>query len=277
MAMRTEAMKKSTILTMTMLLLAGLGGSVLAQDTQELTVPLSKPGEPVFLEAGLLSGDINVEGYDGDQILVNVESEMRNVRTERNEGMRVIPNTSMGLSVEEQDNHVEVSGNWASRVSKLAIKVPRRASMELHCTNDCDINVQGVEGELELHNTNGSIFAYDVSGSVIAHTTNGEVKVTFDDITPNKAMSFVTFHGDVDVTFPSGLKTDLRMSTSQGDIYTDFEFTLETQKPKINEGREGGRYKVELKDEVYATIGGGGPEMHFKTWSGDIYIRRAGR
>ena len=129
-------------------------------------------------------------------------------------------------------------------------------------------------GELELGNTNGAIEALDIKGSVVAHTTNGDVRVTFDRITPDKAMSFVTFHGDVDITFPAGFRADLRIAASRGDIFTDFEFESTPSDPAVKATREGGRLRVVMTDEVRATIGGGGPDMHFKTWSGDVLIRK---
>ncbi|HXI03831.1 MAG TPA: DUF4097 family beta strand repeat-containing protein, partial [Candidatus Saccharimonadales bacterium] len=245
--------------------------------TQHIDVPLTNPGQPVVLHASLMSGGLKVEGQDVDKVVVEV------IRTEERDddsgvgGMKRIPGAGLGLTVEEKDNVVEVSGAWNGNVDTVAIKVPRRTSMKLSCVNGGDIVVSGVEGELELQNTNGGISALNVSGEVVAHTTNGEVKVIFDKITPGKAMSFVTFNGNVDVTFPPGLKSDLRIKTDSGNIYTDFDFQAKPQKTKVESKREGGKFQVSLDQDVRATIGGGGPEMYFKTWSGDVYIRKSGK
>lgn len=247
-----------------------------ASGTQTITVPLSNPNGQVTLVASLLQGGFRVEGYDGKEVVVEVTPEHGRSEPDRSGGMKRIPNTSVGLTVEEEDNVVSVRGQWNGDIDVVVIKVPRRASMKISCVNGGDIDVRGVEGELELQNTNGGISALDVSGEVVAHTTNGDVKVTFDKINPGKAMSFVTFNGDVDVTFPPGLKADLRLSTARGEILTDFDFQAKPRKPVVETQREGGRYHVKLDQDVEATIGGGGAEMHFKTWNGDIFIRKTG-
>lgn len=190
--------------------------------------------------------------------------------------MRRIPNTSLGLTVEEEGNHVRISSDVSSRAQQILLRVPHRTSMELRTVNGGDISVADIEGELDLQNTNGAITATGIRGWVVAHTTNGEIRVTFDRIQADKAMSFVTFNGDVDVTFPASLKADLRMKTDRGDIFTDFEFRLRQDGPQVQHEREGGRYRVRLDQEVRATVGGGGQEIYFKTWQGSIYIRKSG-
>jgi hypothetical protein len=276
--MRKVAMKRLAIPTMTFALLAMFVLPAAAQSgdgVHRVTVPLTSPDRPVMLHASLLSGGIRVEGYDGKEVVVEVDAEGENHREGTSGGMRRIPNTSLGLTVEEEDNVVGVRGSWSDGIQEIHIKVPRGTSMRLSCVNNGDISVSGVQGELELKNVNGEITATDIDGWVVAHTTNGDVKVTFGRIQEDKAMSFVTFNGDVDVSFPRGLKADLRVNAGRGEIFTDFEFQVKPQKPQIENEREGGRYRVRLESEVKATIGGGGPEMYFKTWQGDVFIRES--
>jgi hypothetical protein len=225
----------------------------------------------------MLNGGISVEGYDGDQVLVEAmpSRDHDGGSDERVGGMRRIPNTSVGLTISEENNVVEVNSSWASRTGQLHIRVPRQASLRLSCTNNGDLQVSGVEGELELHNVNGSVSAVDVSGTVVAETTNGEIKVTFDRVDADKAMSFVTLNGDVDVSFPASFKAALRINAGQGEIYTDFDFQLDPQEPKIDKRESTRGYTITMEREVRATIGGGGPEIYFKTWNGDIFIRRS--
>jgi hypothetical protein len=254
-------------------------GSAAAQTPQQFEVPLSDPSRPVRLEASLLSGSIHVEAHDGDGVRVEaVPGEERHSGSsgEGRGGMKRIPNTSLGLTITERDNVVEVGGSWNSRVMTLRILVPRRTSLQLSTTNNGDLQVSGVEGELELQNTNGAITAVNVRGSVVAQTTNGDVKVVFSAIDPGKAMSFATFNGDVDVTFPASLAADLRLESGQGDIFTDFDFELQPQQPRVERGESGRGRVIEIEQHVRARVGGGGPEMRFKTFNGDIFVRRSG-
>lgn len=270
-------MKRSNIFFVCTLLLALAGMAAQAQDSQRLVVPLSKPGQPVKLHAEVLYGSITVRAQQTQEVVVTARARTSRVKEERTkDGMIRIPNTAMGLTVEENDNTVMVGTDWINRSMDLEITVPVRTSVYLSSTNNGDLLVEGVQGELELENTNGSIEATGIRGSVVAQTTNGRVRVGFIEITPDTPMSFVTFNGNVDVTFPAGLKADLSVNPGRGDIYTDFDVQVEPREPVVDRSEGSGRYRVSVKSEVHAKIGGGGPQMRFKTYNGDVYIRRVG-
>lgn len=272
-----------TITLTAFLLLAGFGAAALgAQDSEKIAVPLSDPSKPARVEANLVMGSmmgtIRVEAYDGAEVLVEVETEMREVtrgESERRDGLRVIPNTSAGLTVEEEDNEVEISAeSWNSSVN-LSIKVPRRTSLALATLNG-DIEVRGVEGEHELSNVNGGIEATGIRGSVVANTVNGPLTVSFDAVTAGKAMSFSNLNGTIEITFPPDLAADLRMRSDQGEILTDFDFEAQPTTRRVQEGGEDGGFRLKIEKEVHAQVNGGGPEIVFKNFNGDILIRKGG-
>lgn len=249
-----------------------------AQDEQRVVVPLSSPGRPATLEVSNQTGSISISAHDGDDVVVVArDSGEEREAAPRQDGMRRIPNTSVGLTAEEDRNTVSIELDWTNRPIRLEIRVPRATSIHASAVNGGDIDVSGVEGEHELSNVNGSISATNVAGSVVAGTTNGEILVSFTKITSGKSMSFTTFNGDVDVTFPPGLAADLRINAGRGDVLTDFDVALEPQQSRVERGGEGGRYRVRLERQVKAVVGGGGPEMHFETYNGSIAIRRGGR
>jgi len=274
-----ETMRRLTIATLAILLLPVFAPGTEAQDetdTQRLSVPLTNPGRPVTLDVSLLSGGISIEGYEGSEVEILISAGPSHQRGSRSNGMRAIPNSGLGLTVDEEDNHVRIHSRVMGRAQELRLKVPHRTSLKLKTINNGDITVTDIEGEVELQNTNGSITATGIRGWAVANTTNGEVKVTFDGIQSDKPMSFVTFNGTVDVTFPESLKADLRMKADNGEIFTDFDFRLLETEPQVQREREGDRFRVRLDQEVRATIGGGGQEIYFKTWRGNIYIRKPG-
>ena len=86
--------------------------------------------------------------------------------------------------------------------------MPRRTSVHAHVVHG-DLTVEGVTGDHELSNVNGEVSATDLGGSAVVNTTNGAVRVSFTRVAPDKAMSFSSFNGDVDVTFPANLAADL--------------------------------------------------------------------
>ena len=259
-----------------LVLLSLVAGSALAQtdSTQEIVVPLSEPGRPATLEVSLLNGSIAVNAYDGGEIIINTTHDPVEGEVERRDGMLRIPNTSIGMTVEERNNHVSVETDWSARASRLVIRVPRQTSLHLQTVNNGDITVEGVQGDHELGNTNGGISATNVSGSLVANTTNGDVKIELVAMEAGKPMSFSTFNGDVDVTLPASAAARLHMNSGQGDIFTDFDLALEPQQVQLNreEGRDG--FRVRMERQVVGRINGGDTDFRFKTYNGDIYLRR---
>ncbi len=269
--------------TLPILSLALLAAAVAhAQSGNRYVVPLSKPGQPVRLVVGLVSGSISVEPQNGNEVVVEAVADRdgddeHDSRPPRGAaGMHRLPNRSLGLVVEEEANKVTVSMGGMPREVTLRILVPRQTSVSLSTVNDGDIHVQGLEGELELSNVNGEITARDVQGSVVAHTTNGDVKVVMTRVDPKAALAFATLNGDVDVTLPASFKGELRMRSDNGEIYTDFDVQLSTPPAKVEQKRNGGRYRLEVDQEMHGTIGGGGPEIQLRTFNGDIYLRKRG-
>jgi DUF4097 and DUF4098 domain-containing protein YvlB len=258
--------------------------SAQTKSADRLTVPLSDPSRPAFLKVGLINGGIKVTGYSGKEVIVEGKNrdddgeESEPEKKEKVRGLHRIPNTSSGLTVEEDDNVVNVGmGMMAgSRTTDLTIQVPTNTSMKLSSINDGDIDVSRVKGDLEISNTNGSIALSEVNGSAVLDALNGDITVSFTGVNPEKSMSFSSLNGTIDVTFPPGLKATVRMKTDQGEIYSDFDIKMDNSPAKVEDNGRGGRgkYRVTLEKMMTGSINGGGPEIQFKNFNGDIYIRK---
>ena len=86
-------------------------------------------------------------------------------------------------------------------------------------------------------------------------------------------MAFSSLNGDLDVTFPKSLKANVKLRTDMGEILTDFDMVVSPQKTLVETNENSDTYKVKLEQWVQGKINGGGAEMLFKTWNGDILIR----
>jgi hypothetical protein len=247
---------------------AGEGG-------QKISVPLTDPGRPATLKVSTIHGSITVEGYAGREVSIETSGEEPEGRPRRGaEGMRRIPNRGSGLAVDEDANVVRVETTNPARGGDIHIQVPFHTSLHLSAVNGGKIRVSGVEGEIELSHVNGTIEARDVAGSVVAHTTNGNVKVVLKRVVLDKPMAFSTLNGDVDVTFPADLKANVHIRSDRGEIYSDFEIAA-SGRAVTRETRKEGKRHIEVEQEMQGAIGGGGPDILFKTFNGDIFIRRA--
>ncbi|HEV8491255.1 MAG TPA: DUF4097 family beta strand repeat-containing protein [Candidatus Angelobacter sp.] len=251
-----------------------------AQSDNKVNVPLSDPSRPVSLRAHLLNGSITVKGADVKEVIVEAHARHEEDRGEgRAQGMKRIPMTSTGLNVEAENNQVRISTDSVQRTIDLVITVPTRTSLSLHTVNDGKILVSGVDGELDIDNVNGEVDLKNIGGSVVAHALNGHVAVTFNRIDPQKPMAFSSLNGDIDVTFPADLKANVTMRTDNGDVYSDFDVKVQPTAPQqtVEDNRgKGGKYRVKIDKNVHGTINGGGQEMQFKNFNGNIYIRKAG-
>jgi hypothetical protein len=255
-----------------------IASAAAAQDDQRLVVPLSDPSRPATLEIVLFSGEIEVEGYDGNEIVIVADAPVLDADGEeapRADGLRRIQTSSVGLTVEQGDNRVSVRMDFSPSNVELEVRVPRRTSVRANLVNGGDISITGVTGEHELQNVNGDVLATDISGSAVLNSTNGDVRATFASVANDKPMSFTSFNGDVDVALPANLAADVIVTSQQGDVFTDFEI-VERQAPAAvaRSGDAGGRYRVRMQRETRYAIGGGGREIQLRTFNGDVMIRK---
>lgn len=259
---------------------AAAASSAQESPADRVNVEFSDPGRPGIVRVGLTSGGITVTGYSGGEVIVEarVRQDRPATASDRADGLRLVPSVATGLTVEEDGNVMKVSASSHDRTIDLTIQVPFQTSLVLKCVNDGDIRVEQVEGEIEVNNINGGVTLTGVSGSVVAHALNEDLIVTFVEVEPGKSMSFSSLNGDVDVTFPPDLKARLVLKSDQGEIYSDFEIasdpTVSRLEVEDSRGR-GGSYRVKVDRTFHGTVNGGGPEMSFTTFNGDIFVRKA--
>ncbi len=246
----------------------------------KLSVPLSKPNEPVTLELSLLYGSIHVTGYNGNTVEIEAITRLKKIsknQSQKHTGMNMIVATSSCLEVEEDNNHVEIEVESIHKTVDVTLKVPFKTSLDLGTHHNGKITVDNITGDLEIENHHGSIYLNDISGSAVANTHHGEIKVIFNKISPNKPMSFSTYHKDIDVTFPANLKANVKLKSEKGQIYSDFVVVKDEKAKRIvqeKSHREDGKYKVRIEHAFYGLINGGGPEYQFNNYHGDILIRK---
>jgi DUF4097 and DUF4098 domain-containing protein YvlB len=259
--------------------LAMFAAGAQAQDNADrVTVKLSDPSRPCVLKASLLNGGITVKGYDGKDVIV--EARVRTRDRERSEnGMKRLAMSSTGLTVEEDHNEVRVSTDSVQRTIDLTITVPSHSSLVLRTVNDGNVVVEGVDGELDVNDTNRHVTLSNVSGSAVVHALNGRILANFVRVNAQKSMAFSSLNGNIDLTFPADLKATLSLRTDNGEILSDFDVQLQSsaQQPTVEDGRpNGGSYKIRFDKTIRGTINGGGQEIQIKNFNGNIYLRKAG-
>jgi len=256
-----------------------LSGKLMAQTDQTLTVPLSEPGKPYKLDVDLVTGSIKVATYEGKDVVIDVtfpDSKKNKAEKEANGMHRISGGENIDVVAHEKGNVVSIGSSQPQKQVTLTIKIPQGATnVKLRTVNGGGITASGLSGQIEASNTNGFIQVTDASGSVVANTTNGNVRVTFKSMDPKAPMAFTSFNGNVDVTFPAGLKANLKARADQGNVYSDFDIAPDASQPKTTKTAKDGMYRITIEDWINGKIDGGGPEMLMKTFNGSIYVRKA--
>ncbi|HPG40911.1 MAG TPA: hypothetical protein PLP19_18200 [bacterium] len=301
-------MKKTIFSTLILIMMFPIVRLAVAQDDamDQVTVQLTDPSKPAIIELSLVNGGITVVGYEGKDIIVETriqskkltddsveKNELRNFAREQRSvgwrageekenkdkaGMTRIPVQSSSLEVMEENNFVKINTDSWRRTVDVSLKVPTKTSLNLHCVNNGDINVENVDGNFEIENINGKVALKNISGSVNAHALNKNLDVIFKRVDADKPMSFSTMNSDIDVTFPSTVKCDVKIKADNGQVYSDYEI-VRVNKPKQlnqeNKRDKDGKYRVLIEQAFFGTINGGGPEYQFTSFNGDMYIRKA--
>ena len=247
-----------------------------------IELQLGNPQTAGYLEASLVNGGIEIFGTDRNTLVIEARTRNADVQSDvvnssgKAMGMRRVYQRATGLEVTEKNNRVTVSTKNYNLPIDLSIRLPRHMSLKLACVNRGDIYVENVVGDLEVNNVNGAVTLAKISGSVVAHALNKDLKVSFDRIANDKAMSFTSLNGDIDITLPPSSHFDLKMSSKQGEIHSDFDLELNSGKAKVEANRQGRgiSYRISREKVLHGKLGNGGPVLNLETFNGHVYLRR---
>lgn len=247
------------------------------QNAGEFAVPLSDPSKRGRLKVEINNGSVTIKGSPRKDVLVRYsgeeESNKGNSKGDR-EGLKRISSGTLNLEIYEKSNQVVVqSGSWNTKTN-VEVEVPMDFDLKASSYNDGDIQIDNIQGEVEITSYNGEISAESISGSVVATTYNGDIKVIFNKVTENVPMSYSTYNGDVDLTFPANIKATFKMKTQEGEILSGFDMNVVKANPVQKKDAGSGTYKVVIDEWVKGDVNGGGPEISMRNYNGDIIIRK---
>ena len=242
----------------------------------EIIIPLTKVGQRGHLHAHAFRGVIKVKGTNRQDVLVRYESLDNNKGKFKNakNGLKRISGSGLGLEISEKDNEVYVESGSQSKAVKLYIEVPVSFDVSTDTHHYGDVEVDNINGEVVYEGHHGGFKATGISGSVVASTWHGDIIVDFINLNTENPLAFTTYHGDVDLSFPSTTKANLKLKSNKGEVLTGFDVELIKRNNITKKDREDGVYKIYLDEWVSGKINGGGPEIMAKSHHGDIYIRK---
>ncbi|HTR31421.1 MAG TPA: hypothetical protein VMH27_19245 [Puia sp.] len=243
-----------------------------------------------------LNGSLDVEGYAGDKVLIEVDERLtaddhQNLELGKKEFKLVFDTTGDSIIVyiaEPIDtrpcrncDHWERRHRYGDRDEipydfdlAFTVKVPYHMNLDISTVNKGDITVKSVSGSLLVNNVNGKITIKDAKGETDAHTINGDLTVTYLDV-PAGNSAYYTLNGKLSVTYPANLSADLQFKSWNGSFYTDFpKWEVLPVRVTRNVRKKGAGTEYQLIIDKQIRIGEGGKLFKFETMNGNIYIKR---
>jgi hypothetical protein len=237
-----------------------------------------------------LNGSLNVEGYSGDKVLIEIDE-------------RITADDSQTLEVGKKEFKLGFDQTGDSIIVYIAepfdtrpcrncdrgwnrkdidydfdlaftIKVPYHLNLDISTVNKGDITVESVSGALRVNNVNGKITIKDAKSDTRAHTVNGDLTVNYLTA-PSGNSEWYTLNGKLSVTFPASLSADLQFKSMNGSFFTDFpkwEVLPVKVTKNVQKSGSGTEYKLIIDRQI--RIGDGGRLFKFETLNGNIYIKR---
>lgn len=139
----------------------------------------------------------------------------------------------------------------------FTVKVPAGVLFDGHTVNG-DVDAEQLDSDIDLQTVNGSI-SFSTTGQAQASTVNGSIRGELGRADWSDTLTLKTVNGGITLTLPARLDADLRASTVNGDISTDFPLTVSGW---ISRRRLDG------------TIGRGGRVLSLSTVNGGIHLKR---
>jgi hypothetical protein len=236
-----------------------------------------------------IDGSINVEGYAGDKVILEIDkiiSAKNNEQLEagKKEFRMEFEQKSDSIIVyiaEPYDSRPNRNNRWDDhrRIEyryqlEFTIKVPFDMNLDIRTVNKGSVTIGDVSGALKAHNVNGPITIKNAKGATEAHTINGNLTVNYLSVPPDSS-TYYTLNGTLEVTYPAGLSANIQFKSMNGGFYTDFPDTeaLPVYVTKnVDRNTHGTLYRLDVARQI--KFGSGGKLFKFETMNGNIYVKK---
>ena len=256
-----------------------ISGSDVGRYVERENRRFSTTGKP-DVELSTFDGSIEIRSWDKPEVEVSVEK--------RGPSRSSIADIEVNAS--QSGNHITVETRWASRTggfhlgwsrsARLIVSVPASSDL-LAKSGDGSIDVEHVDGRIELRSGDGSIRGHDIGGNLNVQTGDGSITVdgSFAGLRAHSGDGSVRVHaaagvdassdweistgdGSVTLELPDGFNADLDAHTGDGGIHVH-EITLSSVTGEIS------------RNSIRGRIGSGGRLLRVRTGDGSITLRRS--
>lgn len=186
--------------------------------------------ENTVLRVTTINGQIEINTYDGETVLVNAIKKSSHGQEELDKIEIIVIESEDALDIE-----AKYFGQKLTIPSvDMNIKVPKNVTVDSVTTSNGAIQISGIKGDVIAKSSNGAIIIEDVDGYVSATTSNGRIEVKGTtgikdlkssnlginaevyDFKENVTIS--TSNGGITVYINTSLNANIDMTTSNGQI-----------------------------------------------------------
>ena len=235
-----------------------------------------------------VKGQVHIEGYDGE----NIKMEVKKIITAKNQDAleRGISEINLGIEKKGKYIYVYLDSPWtdfklsSGRINynengnnglkrydymlNFTVKVPNNINIKATNIANGDIIVKDVFGdEIIANNIKGAITLDNISGKTQVNAHNEDITINYY-ANPDGKSSYHTLNGNIDITFKENLNADVLFKGLKGAMYTNFK-TSKADYTKRKNRKKGGRHN---HNESFK-IGNGGVKLDFHVLNGDVSLR----
>jgi len=282
---RTGGLRFSSAAAVLAVVLAAPGcvdilGADLGQFTDREEKRFTVSGTP-DVTVGTFDGSIEIRPWDRPEVEVVIEKH----------GRSKAAIDAIEVHAEHDGNHVTVEARLAgadghgfhfsvSRSAKLIVSLPKTSNVVAK-SGDGSIDIERIDGRVQLQSGDGSIRAKDIGGDLDVHTGDGSITVDgklaslrahsgdgsvrihlTEGSTPASDWDISTGDGSVTLEIPDGFAAELDAHTGDGGISMQ-DVTLSNVTGRIG------------KRSVRGRLGTGGHSVRVRTGDGSITLKRS--
>lgn len=222
---------------------------------------------------------VTIQGYEGKEILINVQTPAAEKKDDRANGLKAFgntgyDNTGLGLTIKDKGQDTEITQIDQSAALQVEIKIPHTMSLSisnnrnlLAAKRDSSfIILKNVKSEVTAKLEDDNVKLENVTGPITISTMFGNIEGILQE--PVKGpFSIVTLFGFIDLTLPGTIKANLTISSMTGGLYASDELNIKPVAPDQSG-------KVVSSNIVNGTMNGGGEALILKSSNGKIYLRK---
>jgi DUF4097 and DUF4098 domain-containing protein YvlB len=213
------------------------------------TFPLNEKGT---VQLSNVNGDVTIRGWEKNEVDMKAT---KRAPADYIDLIKIeVDSTPERLTIETKYPR----GRKESNVSvTYELMVPKHAVLNAIENVNGAIEITGVEGQIKINTVNGSAEIEGSKSAVDAETVNGRITAKWSDFPKQGDVSLRTVNGGLKLQLPDNVNADVRASSMNGTIRTDFPITVE------------GRF---VSRKLAGRIGAGGTSIDLETVNGSIDI-----